>query len=284
MALELMYITNQPEVARIAEATGVEYIFVDMEYIGKADRQGGMDTVQSHHTIEDIRTIKKVLTTGKVLVRVNPIHEATEEYSNSADEIDAAIKAGADMIMLPYFKTLEEVRTFIKLVDGRTKTLLLFETPESVAAIDEILELSGIDEAFIGLNDLSLGYGKKFMYELLADGTVEKLCLKFKRKNIPYGFGGIAALGNGMLPAEKIIKEHYRLGSTRVILSRTFCDTSKITDMNLIFSLFSNGLAGIREFEKECQEEHAREKIQASTYFSDNMLEIKDIVNRIITI
>lgn len=284
MALKLMYITNQPDVARIAESTGVEYIFVDMEYIGKKDRQGGMDTVQSYHTIEDICTIKNALTTAKVLVRVNPIHEATEEYSDSSQEIDAAINAGADMLMLPYFKTIEEVRTFLTLVDGRAKTLLLFETPESVEVIDSILELPGIDEAFIGLNDLSLGYGKKFMYELLADGTVETLCLKFKQKNIPYGFGGIAALGNGLLPAEKIIKEHYRLGSTRVILSRTFCDTSKISDRDVISSLFSDGLAEIRRFEKECEEECEKDKAKAGTYFSDNMLEVKNIVSQIIAI
>ena len=44
------------------------------------------------------------------------------------------------------------------------------------------------------------------MFELLADGTVEKLCVKFKMKGIPYGFGGIASIGHGELPAEDIIK------------------------------------------------------------------------------
>ena len=61
MPLKLMYITKDPEVARIAEEAGVERIFVDMEYIGKADRQRGMDTVQSHHTVEDVRAVKKVV-------------------------------------------------------------------------------------------------------------------------------------------------------------------------------------------------------------------------------
>ena len=61
MALKLMYITNNPTIAHIAEDAGVDRIFVDMEYIGKADRQGGMDTVQSHHTVEDIKAIRKVV-------------------------------------------------------------------------------------------------------------------------------------------------------------------------------------------------------------------------------
>ena len=35
MALKLMYITNRPEVAVIAQDAGVDRIFVDMEYFGK---------------------------------------------------------------------------------------------------------------------------------------------------------------------------------------------------------------------------------------------------------
>lgn len=40
MPLKLMYITNSEDVAHIAEEAGVDRIFVDMEYIGKTDRQG----------------------------------------------------------------------------------------------------------------------------------------------------------------------------------------------------------------------------------------------------
>ena len=232
MPLKLMYITNDPKVANIAEAAGVDRIFVDMEYIGKADRQGGMDTVQSHHTPEDIKAVKSVLKTAKLMARCNPIHEMTDEYSSSEEEIERAIEAGADIIMLPFFKTAEEVKKYVDYVGGRAKTLPLVETPEAVEHIDEILGIEGIDEVFVGLNDLSLGYGMKFMFELLANGTVEKLCKKFEAKGIPYGFGGIAALGKGMLPAERVIAEHYRLGSTCAILSRSFCNTNIVTDLD----------------------------------------------------
>ena len=83
------------------------------------------------------------------------------------------IEAGADLLMLPYFKTAEEVQTFVKYVDGRAKTVLLVETPEAAAIAENLVKIPGIDEMFIGLNDLSLGYGKNFMFELLLDGTVE---------------------------------------------------------------------------------------------------------------
>lgn len=204
MALKLMYITNNPAVAQIAETAGVDRIFVDMEFIGKDKRQGGMNTVQNHHTWEDVREIAASLESAELLVRVNPIHQASEGYMSSEEEINKVIDNGAQILMLPYFKTLDEVQTFLRLTKKRAKTMLLVETPEAVNIIDDILDLE-FDEIFIGLNDLSLGYGKKFMFELLTDGTVEKLCNKFLQKRIPYGFGGIAALGKGKLPAEKLL-------------------------------------------------------------------------------
>lgn len=252
MALTLMYITNSPETALIAEAAGVDRIFLDMEYIGKDLRQHGMDTVQLHHTLEDLAAIRAAVTHSEVLVRCNPIHEATDQYSSSAEEIDSCVAGGADIIMLPYFKTTEEVHTFLQLVNGRTRTCLLVETPEAVENIHEILALPGIDEVFIGLNDLSLGLGRKFMFEILADGTVEKLCRVFAEKGVPYGFGGIASLGRGLLPAEYIIKEHYRLGSGSVILSRSFCNVNKITDKRVLRSIFMDGVRQIRRLEQDC--------------------------------
>lgn len=262
MALKLMYITNRPEVAKIAETAGVDRIFIDLEYIGKADRQGGMDTVQSHHTLDDIRIIRGVISKAELLVRCNPIHDATADYSSTEQEIDGIIENGADIVMLPFFKTSAEVERFIAAVSGRAKTMLLFETPEAVAIADDILLLNGIDYIHIGLNDLSLGYGKKFMFELLVDGTVESLCAKFRDAGVPYGFGGIASLGKGMLPSEYVIREHYRLGSTAAILSRSFCNCDKVGNLEEIWNIFSEGLLKIREFEKTCPSADFNENIQ----------------------
>lgn len=267
--LKLMYITNDVEVAKIAEENGVDRIFVDLEVIGKEERQKDMDTVKSKHTISDVKNIKENLNKSELLVRVNPMH------SDSENEINQVIKNGADIIMLPYFKTVEEVGLFLTYVNKRVKTCLLLETPEAVAVIDNILHLERIDEIHIGLNDLYLGYGKKFMFELLTDGTVESLCKKFKQAGIKYGFGGIAALGNGALPAEMIIKEHYRIGSTRVILSRSFCNTEKIKDLSEIRNIFEIEVRKIREFEVDVK--------GYLNYFRDNKNEIDKIVESIVT-
>ena len=274
MALKLMYITNQPEIAKIAENSGVDRIFIDLEYIGKSDRQGGMDTVQSHHTVDDIKKVASAITKAELLVRINPIHNATNEYISSEQEIDLAIKNGAKILMLPYFKKTDEVKRFISHVNKRAKTMLLLETPEAVENIDNILKTDGIDYIHIGLNDLSLGYKMKFMFELLADGTVEKLCNKFKENKIEYGFGGIAALGKGAIPAEMVIKEHYRLGSTCAILSRSFCNTEIVTDKKEIETIFNEGMKEIRAFEEEC--------LKHKNFFTDNTELLKEKVQTIV--
>lgn len=275
MALKLMFITNRTDVAEIAESAGVDRIFVDLEYIGKALRQGGMDTVQNRHTVEDVKRIRSAIKKAELLVRINPVHDKTSEYCSTAEEAEAVVNAGADVVMLPFFKTSQEVRVFIDAVGGRAKTLLLFETPESVENIDEILEIDGIDEAYIGLNDLSLGYGKKFMFEVLSDGTVERICLKFRQKGLPFGFGGIAALGKGMLPAEYVIREHYKFGSTCAILSRSFCNVEKIGDIDAVKEVFTNGVREIRDLEKECQ--------LYADYFNKSEAELRRRVEKIIS-
>jgi hypothetical protein len=117
----------------------------------------------------------------------------------------------------------------------------------------EILQVDGIDEIYIGLNDMSLSYGYKFMFELLANGTVDRLAEQFRKKDLPFGFGGIASLTGGLLPGSYVLKEHYRLGSSRVILSRSFCDTAKAESLQQVEQVFQRGVAELRALEQVCQ-------------------------------
>lgn len=244
MPLKFLYITNNETIAVTAEECGVDFVVVDLEVIGKEERQRFRNTVISYHTMEDVRRIRRVLTHAKLLVRLNPIHEGSRE------EVDQAIEAGADILMLPYFKTQDEVRDFLGYVRGRVGTCLLWETVEAVDNMEDILTLDGIDMIHIGLNDLHIGCNMKFMFELLADGTVEMLCNRFKAQGIPYGFGGIARIGQGDLPAEYIIAEHYRLGSSMTILSRSFFGIHAIENIAECKGQFKQGIQEIRRFEE----------------------------------
>lgn len=212
----LMILADTPDTALSAQEAGIDRIFYDLEYVGKAERQHGRNTVISHNDIDDIPAIRKVVTNSKLLVRTNPIHAYT------AMEIEKAIAYGADILMLPMAMDHHDVEAFVKLVNGRAKTCIMVETAAAMARIDKILAVPGVDELFIGLNDLHISLGLTFMFELISGGLVEYIARKCNNAGIPFGFGGIARIGEGMLPADNILGEHIRLGSSSVILSRTF--------------------------------------------------------------
>lgn len=245
--LKLMYITNDPAVARIAVDAGVDRIFIDMEVLGKAERQGGMDTVQSHHVPADIAAVHSAIgDRAEIMARVNPLNH------DSQAEINAAVANGADVIMLPMWRTAEDLRQLVQMVGGRAKVMPLLETDAAAEHLADALRVPGVDQMHIGLNDLHLCYHRKFLFQLLTDGTVDRLCTQLRAAGLPFGFGGVGRPGSGALPAEYIIGEHYRLGSQYVILSRSFCNTSKVTDLDDIRRIFTEGVADVRRVEREC--------------------------------
>lgn len=264
-----MYLTNSPRIAAIAEKNGVDRIFLDLELRGKEARQANMDTVISHNSFDDIRPLREALHSAELLVRINSVYDGTKA------EVDRVIADGADVVMLPYFKTVNEVETFVNAVNGRAKTCLLCETPEAAEHIEEILSVPGIDEVHIGINDLHLGYHRHFMFELVADGTVERLCDAFRRHGLFYGFGGVARVGEGALPAEYVLGEHCRLGSQMVILSRAFCNIDKITDFDEMDRRFKDGIADIRRCE-------ARLQTADAAFFAENHRLVQEKVSEIV--
>lgn len=214
--IKFILITNDLDLAVFAEECGVERIFVDLERLGKKERQGHLDTLISQHSINDAKEIKSKLKSAKLIVRLNPLNIKSEE------EVEAAISAGADYLMLPMFRKIAEVVSFLSFVDGRTGVIPLVETKEAAESLSELVTLSGVSEIYIGLNDLHLDMGLSFMFEPLANGLLDSMVSIVKAAGISFGFGGIARFGEGMIPGEMVLAEHVRLGSESVILSRTF--------------------------------------------------------------
>lgn len=270
--LELMYITNNPDIAMIADEAGVDRVWIDLEYKDKEKRQKGLDTVKSHHSVSDISKIKPLLKQAKMQVRVNHINDF------SRDEIDSVIAAGAEYVMLPYYKTIDEVQKFVDFVDGRATTILLLETKEAVDILDETLKVPGVDEIHIGLNDLHLSLHQDFMFEPVANGMVEDICKKIEAVGKPYGFGGIARLHEGMVPAEMVIAEHYRIDSTRAILSRSFCNPPEDEPLSEIRENFIKDLANIRNYEKELLEKDGQFFDDAHKEFQKAVYKVAEII------
>ena len=213
--INLMILCNDAESASSAQEAGVDRIFYDMEYIGKAERQHGRNTVKSDNKLDGIPALRKVLTKSQLLVRTNPIHSYTKM------EVDKAIEYGADILMLPMVMDQHDAEQYVSYVNGRARVCIMIETAAALARMDKILAVPGV-EVFVGLNDLHISMGLTFMFELLSDGIMEYIANKCNKVNMPFGFGGIARIGEGDLLSDNILGEHIRLGSSSVILSRTF--------------------------------------------------------------
>jgi hypothetical protein len=214
--LELIQITNDPAFAARCDALGGFRLFVDLERLGKAERQAGRNTFISVHQIEDVGLIRKAVQHSPLMVRVNPLHEGTRT------EIDAVLAQGADQLMLPMFTRAQEIREFSAIVAGRAPIVPLLETAAALECLEQWIDTPGLGEVFVGLNDLHLSLGLRFMFEPLALGMVDRVAATAKRAGLRFGFGGIARLDEGLLPGRDVLAEHLRLGSGSVILSRTF--------------------------------------------------------------
>ena len=95
------------------------------------------------------------------------------------------------------------------------------------------------------------GQHKKFMFELFTDGTVDEIVSKVKKAGIPFGIGGVGRVNcPNLLPAENVLCEHYRLGSSMVILSRTFCDWTQHSTADFE-KIITKGIAENREYEQQ---------------------------------
>ncbi|MBM4043572.1 MAG: aldolase [Planctomycetes bacterium] len=215
--LTLMLICNAPEMARAAVESGVDRIFIDLEQLGKRERQRGRDTVISAHSLADIAAVRRTLPRAEILVRTNPVHDGLPR------ELDEILACRVDVLMLPMFTTRDEVDRFVDGVAGRARVCLLVETPQAFTRLPWILERAGgIEEVYLGLNDLHLGLGLRFLFECLAGGLVDHAAAQVRAAGLRFGFGGIGRLGSGAVSADLVLSEHVRLGSSLVILSRAF--------------------------------------------------------------
>jgi len=231
--IDFLQITNDPVLARRCAALQGMRLFVDLERHGKAERQAGRNTFISTHTLDDVGRMRCALDQAlvhaqdagpkankahkaRLMVRVNPLHPG------SAQEVDAVLAQGADWLMLPMFHTPAELHAFSALVAGRAPIVALLETAGALHSIEAWVATPGLCEVFVGLNDLHLELGCRFMFEPLALGLLEPVAAQARARGLRFGFGGLARLDEGLLPGRDVLAEHLRLGSQAVILSRTF--------------------------------------------------------------
>ncbi len=230
--LDLLKITIDPDFCARCDALESMRLFVDLERMGKAERQAGRNTYISTHQVDDIGRVKSLLKRSRLMVRVNPLH------ADSQAEVEAVLAQGltqgsgpdADMLMLPMFSNAQTLRDFSDMVAGRCPIVALLETAGALNSMEEWIDTPGLYEVFVGLNDLHISLGMRFMFEPLAIGLVDQVAAVAARQGLRFGFGGMARLNEGLLPGRDVLAEHLRLGSKAVILSRTFAFARRDTD------------------------------------------------------
>lgn len=219
MDFVLTAITDDPIQAARCDAAGVDRIGVDIERLHKNARQGHLPQARiSAHELAALPALARVVTRAALFARLNQLHDG------SGAEIAEALAGGARVLMLPYFTSAQEVRRFVRLVDGRARAVLLLETAAALVRLHEIVAVEGVDEIMVGLNDLHWSMGVASPFELVAADLMELVSTAVRAGGVRFGFGGLGRAGDESLPvpADLIFAQHARLGSGAAWLARSF--------------------------------------------------------------
>lgn len=262
--MKFLIITNDPGLCLMAADSGVHYVFVDLETKGKELRQGHTSSFISTHSFEDVCSIRPYIRDSQLLVRINPLGK------DSAVEIERVIEMGADVIMLPMFQKLDEVQYVSCQIAGRVEFWPLVETLEACRSIASarISDLYGVDCFYFGLNDLHLELGLNFMFSSLTNAEVRNCMARCGALGFEFGFGGISTLDSGQLSGRHVLGLHKALGSSRVILSRSFC-----SEVTRGISSFEHEFAAIRDFSERLD----RQAFEASSLAKEAWRLIEEI-------
>jgi len=224
----LTLFTDDPGLALCAEEAGIDRIGSDLERLGKSERQGGQGTWLSDHRAECLYDLRMVLSQAKLFARTNPVHPGSRE------EIEALLEAGTEVLMLPMFRCAREVEQFVDLVAGRATVVLLLETAAAAFRVDEIVQVPGVDEIHIGLNDLRLDTGLFNHFEVLGSDLLDRICTAVLEAGLPLGVGGVGRADdrNLPIPANLVHAQLPRLGATGALISRVFL-RSRVPEVQL---------------------------------------------------
>jgi len=210
---ELLLFTTDPQLIRDAVAAGIDGFIVDWERQGKERRQFDNDTEINRDTVEDLRVVRACCKDALVICRINGNGFTRNE------EIEQALAAGADELLLPMVTTVEEVELVLDVISNRARLGILVETCEAVRLAKQLARLP-LSRVYVGLNDLSIQRGDPNIFTAVSDGTVERALEPFE---VPIGFGGLTLpeLGDP-IECRLLMGEMRRLGCGFSFLRRSF--------------------------------------------------------------
>jgi hypothetical protein len=195
--------------------SGAAGVVVDWERRGKRRRQAGADTQVNGDTPADLAGVRAA-TSGRVLCRVNGWGPWTPA------EIELAASLGADEVLLPMVRAVEEVDAALEVVAGRCGLGILVETTDAVRAVDELARRP-LSRVYVGLNDLMIDRGGGCLFAALVDGTADRVRTATRAAGLPFGVAGLTRPDAGHpVPCRLLIGELARVGASFTFLRRSF--------------------------------------------------------------
>jgi hypothetical protein len=204
---------------RAADLAGVDRIGIDIERLGKRERQGHIANARiSDHELADLQAVTANVRRAEIFIRLNSFHPGTR------DEIERALSLGAHVLMLPYFTTAYEAAAFVDGVAGRAVVMLLLETAAAAARLHDILAVPGVSEIMVGLNDLHQTLGLANHFEILTSDLMVAIARQVRDAGLRFGFGGVGRPGDISLPipSDLVLAQYPRLGGTSAWIARSF--------------------------------------------------------------
>lgn len=192
---------------------GVDGLIIDLENRSKSARQLGFDTEINTHTLADLEAAK-ALKGAQVLCRINgPSPDMSREIAD-------VLCAGADEIIVPMIKHMDEAQAAVEAISGAAKITLMVETVEALAFVPALCALP-IERIYVGLNDLRISRGSASIFEPLVDATLEQI--RADVQGVQFGFGGLTLPGRGdPLPVHHLVGALARMRADFTFLRRSF--------------------------------------------------------------
>lgn len=212
MDLLLLFYSNLQLTLQLA-SSHLHAVIIDLENIGKDNRQQLYDTQVSKHSISDLVELRAA-TTKRIICRVNG-----GEYLQES-EINNAINEGADEILLPMVQHPSEVERTLKLINGQCPLGILVETNDAVQCIDELIQFP-LSRIYFGLNDFAIDNQNSNIFTPLLGDIIYKI--RQASANILFGFGGLTHPDEGIpIPSKLLLAEMARINCNFTFLRRSF--------------------------------------------------------------
>lgn len=210
--------TDNPALAAAADSAGVDRVGLDLERLGKSERQRGLGTWISTHRIDGLEPLRRSLNQAQLFARINPFGEHT------AEEVERVLAGGVTVVMLPMFESAEEVASVIAVVDRRAAVVPLLETRAAAEGVAELVALGELEEVHIGLNDLALSLGVRNRFEVLSSPLVRRVSEQVRAAGLRLGVGAVGRLGDDTVPVapDLLYARYVELGATAALLARSF--------------------------------------------------------------